>query len=128
MKRYILTASFFLVFFAVVLSTINAQQAEEPKGKILFKESKCVSCHAIESQGYVKKGKSTAPDLSDVGSKHSEIEWLKKYLTKQETMNDLKHAVSFKGGDEGLQTLTEWLTTLKKESAAKDSTVQDSTK
>ncbi|MBI1937882.1 MAG: c-type cytochrome [Ignavibacteriales bacterium] len=128
MKRYILTTSFLLAFFAFVFSTINAQQAEEPKGKILFKESKCVSCHAIESQGFVKKGKSTAPDLSDVGSKHSDIEWLKKYLTKQETMNDLKHAVSFKGGEEELQTLGEWLTTLKKESAANDSTQKDSTK
>lgn len=122
MKRYILTASFFLAFFAVVLSTIIAQQSEEPKGKILFKEYKCVSCHAIESQGYVKKGKSSAPDLSNVGSKHSDVEWLKKYLTKQETMNDVKHAISFKGNDEELKTLGEWLTTLKKESAPKDST------
>ncbi len=122
MKKYIISASFSLAFFIIVLSTISAQQAEEPKGKILFKESKCVSCHAVESQGFVKKGKSSAPDLSDVGTKHKDIEWLKKYLTKQETMNDLKHAISFKGDEEELQTLSEWLTTLKKESAPKDST------
>lgn len=121
MKKYIVLLSSFALFFLCISTIINAQQVEEAKGKILFKESKCVGCHSIASQGFVKKGKSSAPDLSEVGSKHSDIEWLKKYLTKQEVMNDTKHAISFKGNDEELQILVEWLSNLKKESAIENS-------
>lgn len=112
------------IFIMLILFTgliiIEAQSTEEPKGKILFKENKCISCHAIETQGFVKKGKSTAPDLSNVGAEHT-VEWLKKYVTKQETLNNLKHTVSFKGNEEELNILTEWLASLKKDTVKKDS-------
>lgn len=64
------------------LIIIEAQSTEEPKGKILFKENKCISCHAIETQGFVKKGKSTAPDLSNVGAERT-VEWLKNMLQRK---------------------------------------------
>ena len=53
MKKTIWSISFLLIGFMVV----NAQQSEEPKGKLLFKENKCVTCHAVDSQGFIKKGK-----------------------------------------------------------------------
>ncbi len=107
-----------ILFFVAATSINKAQESEEAKGKLLFKEYKCVSCHAIESQGYLKKGKSSAPDLSDVGSS-LKPEFMKKYLMKEEKLNDLKHAVSFKGNDEEFKTLIDWLSALKKEEAKK---------
>lgn len=46
---------------------------------------------------------------------------VKKYVTKKETLNDLKHTVSFKGNEEELNILAEWLASLKKNSVKKDS-------
>ncbi|MEW6701870.1 MAG: hypothetical protein AB1298_04055, partial [Bacteroidota bacterium] len=61
---------------------------------------------------------SSAPDLSNVGNQQKP-EWLEKYITKQESLNDLKHPVSFKGNDEDLKVLVQWLSTLKKEPSEK---------
>lgn len=116
MKKTMLLTLLLLIGFI----NIKAQAAEEPKGKILFKENKCVGCHAIETQGFIKKGKASAPDLSNVGNK-LKAEFIYKYLKKEEKQNDEKHPISFKGSDEELTTLTEWLVTLKKAETA-DST------
>lgn len=118
MKKINYLFGYIILFFFAALSINKAQEAEEAKGKLLFKEYKCISCHAIESQGYVKKSKSSAPDLSDVGNS-LKAEFMKKYLKKEEKLNDLKHAVSFKGNDEEFKTLIEWLAALKKEETKK---------
>jgi hypothetical protein len=110
---------FFIILLLTGFTIIKAQSAEEPKGKILFKENKCVGCHAIEMQGFVKKGKSSAPDLSSVGN-ILKPDFMMKYLMKEEKLNDLKHAISFKGSKEELKTLVDWLSTLKKEEAKKE--------
>ena len=120
MKKYIYMLNFLLMFLAFGFSVVKAQEAAEAKGKILFKESKCVSCHAIGTQGFVKKGKSSAPDLSSVGN-ILKPEFMMKYLMKEEKLNDLKHAISFKGNEEELKTLVDWLSTLKKEETKKES-------
>ncbi|MBI3125500.1 MAG: c-type cytochrome [Ignavibacteriales bacterium] len=110
-------AMFTLLIVLAGLTSANAQTSEDPKGKSIFKENKCVGCHAIETQGFLKKGKSSAPDLSNVGNKLT-IDFLKKYLKKEEVQNDLKHPVSFKGNDEDFAVLTDWLAALKKQEAA----------
>lgn len=104
-----------LVFLLLTgLVSIKAQTAQEPKGKSIFKENKCIGCHAIETQGLLKKGKSSAPDLSNTGNK-LKADFLKKYLKKEESQNDLKHPINFKGSDEDFVVLTDWLVTLKKQ-------------
>jgi cytochrome c2 len=89
---------------------------DDPPGKIIFKDNKCGSCHSIKSQGIVKGGEDTkdkaAPDLSNAGTKHNAA-WMSKYLLKKETLNDEKHLKKFKGSDEDLEVLTNWLATLK---------------
>jgi len=107
-------AMFTLLILLAVLTVAKAQTSEEPKGKSIFKENKCIGCHAIETQGFLKKGKSSAPDLSNTGDKLT-IDFLKKYLKKEEVQNDLKHPISFKGNDEDLAVLTDWLASLKKQ-------------
>lgn len=90
---------------------------EDPPGKVIFKDSKCGTCHSITAQGIAKAGEEkkekAAPDLSDVGTKHK-ADWISKYLLKKETLNDDKHLKKFKGTDEELETLSNWLATLKK--------------
>lgn len=105
-----------LLFFLLLtgFTITQAQEKEEEKGKNIFKENKCIGCHAIETQGFIKKGKSSAPDLSNTGNK-LKADFLKKYLKKEELQNDLKHPVNFKGSDEDFVVLTDWLVTLKKQ-------------
>ena len=113
MKQNKLVIAFF-VLLIVGFSSVRAQATEEPKGKLIFQENKCTSCHGIESQGFIKKGKSSVPDLSTVGNK-LKAEFIHKYLKKEEKQNDEKHPISFKGSDEDLTILTDWLITLKKQ-------------
>ena len=113
MKKINYLFSIVILFFVITASINKAQESGEAKGKLLFKEYKCAGCHAIESQGFVKKSKSSAPDLSNVGN-ILKPDFMKKYLMKEEKLNDLKHAISFKGSEEEFKTLIEWLSTLKK--------------
>ncbi len=85
----------------------NAQDAAKT-GKTIFEESKCTACHGIESQGVAAKKKSDK--VPDLGKMHShDKDFLAKYLKKEEVMNGKKHAVPFKGSDDDLTTMVNWL-------------------
>lgn len=59
-----------------------------------------------------KSKKKNVPDLSYVGTKHNS-DFISKFITKQEKLNDAQHPAAFKGSDEDLQTLAKWLESLK---------------
>ena len=80
-------------------------------GKKIFVANKCNMCHTVQSQGIESK-KSDAVDLSNVG-KDKTVEFLNKYLKKEAKLNDKDHKSSFKGSDEDLKVLVDWLLTLK---------------
>jgi cytochrome c5 len=80
-------------------------------GKKIFVDNKCNMCHTVQSQGIESK-KSDAVDLSNVG-KDQTVEFLNKYLKKEAKLNDKDHKSSFKGSDEDLKVLVDWLLTLK---------------
>ncbi len=87
-------------------------------GKDIFLKSKCSKCHTITSQGIEREGTAPTsgklpPDLSGVGLKHN-AEWMEKWLLKEQEMNGKKHLKKFSGSDEELESLTNWLATLKK--------------
>ncbi len=67
----------------------------------------------LHSAGIESK-KSDAVDLSTVGKDQTE-EFLMKYLKKETKLNDKDHKSSFKGSDEDLKILVDWLVTLKGE-------------
>jgi hypothetical protein len=106
MKLPILIAT--LAFFATT-------QSNAGDGPTIFKESKCTQCHSVSSQG-IKiddgEGDSDAPDLSGEGLVH-DVDWIKGWLTKTVKLHDKYHLKKFKGSDEDLNTLANWLTTLK---------------
>jgi len=84
-------------------------------GKEIFLAQKCNVCHSIASQSITMTSKSSkAPDLSDIGTGHPSA-WLAQWLKKEVAATDgKKHMVTFKGTDAELQTLADWLATLKK--------------
>ncbi len=91
--------------------TIANQPSDD--GKKIFVDNKCNMCHTVTSAGIESK-KSDAVDLSTVG-KDKTVEFLSKYLKKEAKLNDKDHKSSFKGTDEELTKLVDWLLTLKGE-------------
>lgn len=110
-----------IIIYLVVVVTIVALYGfafaftgnPEGDGKKIFTDNKCNMCHTIQSQGIESK-KSDAVDLSNVG-KDKTAELLNKYLKKEAKVNDKDHKSSFKGSDEDLKILVDWLLTLKTE-------------
>ena len=114
MKVFKMTLAFLVTFGVLSFVLVQFAQAEgEVKtGKTIFEESKCTACHAIESQGIEAKKKSDKnPDLSKITEGH-DVDFWTKYLKKEETMNSKKHPIPFKGSDEDLKVMMEWLMSL----------------
>lgn len=89
---------------------INLSQAEEAAtGAQLFEDGKCQLCHSVEAAGIEAKKKSDKyPDLSHMSGDY-DAELLTAYLNKKETINDKKHPMPFRGSDEEMATLVNWL-------------------
>jgi mono/diheme cytochrome c family protein len=105
----------FLVGAIVALYGFAFTIANQPgdDGKKIFVDNKCAMCHTVNSAG-VESKKSDAVDLSTVG-KDRTVEFLMKYLKKETKLNEKDHKSSFKGSDEDLQVLVDWLVSLKGE-------------
>jgi FtsZ-interacting cell division protein ZipA len=106
-----------LLLAAVVLLVtgfMNNQQEDQHPGQKVFMDSKCTTCHTVQSHDLTSK-KKDAQDLSGVGTVY-QANFLELFLKKQEKVDDKSHPQSFKGTDEQLEQLVEWLTTLKQES------------
>ncbi len=119
MTRKILIVFILLFVSHVCIKSLIAAETE-PAGKKLFIDSKCNICHSIQAQGIAKKGaavkpgdKKAPPDLSTVGDQRS-ADWIAKFVTKKETLNEKKHPKGWTGKEEDLKTLSEWLASLKK--------------
>ncbi len=110
MKR-LMSMSAAILVLGLSLAMAQDEQGED-QGKTIFKNNKCQSCHSIEVAGMKKKPNQKPPDLSAVGSER-EAAFLAAFLKKKEMLNEKKHAVSFKGSDEELEILVQWLVSLK---------------
>ncbi len=124
MKRHL------LISLAVALLTLpllpasapgeEAEQEQLPKGQTAFLKGKCNLCHTVVAAGIGEPREEPEeesdivlpPDLSTVGSSR-EGEWLTLYLEKKETIDGNKHKKKFKGKDEQLVELVDWLVSLK---------------
>jgi cytochrome c551/c552 len=106
MKQWItallLACSFVLIAFAL---------SQNNSGKAIFVNKKCNLCHSVSTQGIEAKTTSEklkGPDLVNLANKHKP-KWIGRYLKKKVKMNGKFHKRSFKGTDEELQTLVDWL-------------------
>jgi hypothetical protein len=108
---------FFLLFISAIVAlfafAFSFSQESELDGQQIFADSKCIKCHSVESLE-ISSTKDDPVDLSNTGANH-DAEFLKKYLVKEEKLNDKKHKTKFKGSDEELDVLVNWLLTLKAE-------------
>ncbi|MDP2363131.1 MAG: c-type cytochrome [Ignavibacteria bacterium] len=113
MKNVIIYLGLIITIVALYGFAFTIANNSSDDGKKIFVDSKCTMCHTVQSAGIVSK-KSDATDLSTVGTDKTE-EFLMKYLKKEIKFNDKDHKSSFKGNEEDLKTLVEWLLTLKSE-------------
>ena len=109
----------------VGLTLTGARAEEEPPGMALFKKNKCTQCHTIQAVNISKEEseeeeeavegeeKVDPPDLSGAGKERT-AEWITKWLKKEEkTKKGRKHKKKFKGGEDELKSISEWLAGLK---------------
>jgi mono/diheme cytochrome c family protein len=110
MKTFVVSLATILALTFIGLSFNHSALSQEAKdGKTIFVDSKCIACHGVSAAGVEAKKKSDkVPDLSKL-TDGKDIEFWTKYMKKDETLNDKKHAVPFKGSDEDLKTMIEWL-------------------
>ena len=127
MKKLLLLS---LVAALLILSLLPAsvlgeeEEKEEvavPEGQTEFLKGKCNLCHTVVAVGIGEPREESEdeeddvvlpPDLSFVGSSR-EAEWITLYLQKKETIDGNKHKKRYKGKDEGLAVLVDWLVSLK---------------
>jgi len=85
---------------------------EEPPdaspGQEAFAAARCNLCHAVASVGIeAKSSKTEGPDLG--GLVVEELEALAAYLRKETEIEGEEHKKTFKGTDEELQVIVDWL-------------------
>ena len=114
MKNAFLFILFISAIVALFAFAFSFSQDQKLDGKQVFLDNKCTSCHNVTSLEITSK-KDDAVDLSNVGSEFN-AEALKSYLLKESKINEKEHKLKFKGKDEELNGLVNWLTTLKTES------------
>lgn len=113
MKDTFLFVLFITAIVALFAFAFSFSQDQTPDGKQIFIDSKCNSCHTVTSNEITTK-KDNPVDLSNAGNSGN-AQLLKSFLLKETQINNKDHKMKFKGTDEELNTLVEWLSLLKTE-------------
>lgn len=80
-------------------------------GKQIFIGARCANCHSVSSAGIAakfKSGKMAGPDLAGIAARRK-APWIARYITQEEALDGQKHLSGFKGSDEELAALIDWL-------------------
>lgn len=105
MMRFLLMATLALV----------ARFSHSADGKQVFLDNNCNRCHAVSShdiEATVKSERMRGPDLSDVGETR-DPEWIAKFIAKEVELDGKTHRIPYKGSDEDLKAIAEWLASQK---------------
>ena len=100
-----------LLLFVSAASTWAEETAME--GKEQFMSAGCNTCHSVASadiEAKTSSEKMLGPDMS--GLKDVEMEALAAYLRKEVERDGKNHMKGFKGSDEELQAIVDWLGSL----------------
>ena len=96
---------------AFLCAPLAAEEATT-EGQELFMASKCNLCHAVstvEIEAKTTSDKMLGPDLVNLEQRHEDFAWLAQYVKQDAEMEGVKHKKGFKGTDEELQAILEWL-------------------
>lgn len=99
-----------------VLLSVPAGAADDG-GQAAFLAARCDMCHSVSTAGIEAKTKSESmrgPDLVDL-AKTRDAQWLVKYLQREIQLDGKEHKKEFKGSDEELQAIVDWLLEQKSE-------------
>ncbi|MFQ5671422.1 MAG: c-type cytochrome [Acidobacteriota bacterium] len=102
---------------ALFLALGAAALAHAADGKAIFLAQKCNMCHSVPTADIASKIKSSkmkGPDLVNVAKRH-DAEWIAKFLHRQVKQHDALHKKEFKGSDEDLKALIDWILAQKKD-------------
>jgi hypothetical protein len=92
-----------------------AEGEDEPAGEAVFLEAKCNVCHAVPAAAIEAKAKSEkmrGPALGGPLPGDMAFEGIAAYLRKQAERDGAEHKKEFKGSDEELHSILDWLGTL----------------
>jgi mono/diheme cytochrome c family protein len=114
----LLAPAAFVAVLPIASAAPAAAAGEAAKtGKDIFLAQKCNVCHSIDSQSVARTStsdKMKGPDLSNVGGEHL-APWITQWIKKEVAATDgKKHMPAWKGTDDELKKLADWLATLKK--------------
>lgn len=108
---------FLISSLAPAASAAAGDESAVPAGQKLFVEQyKCNMCHSVSSAGIEAKTKSEkmrGPDLAGVVPEKG-VEWTTKFIKREVKLDDNQHKKEWKGSDDDLKTLVDWLATQKK--------------
>lgn len=113
-----------LVLFAVtaifIFGAASTYTFDEPAGLKVFNDQKCITCHSVEAVELISKNKKTdIPDLSKLEGE-LDADFLKSYLKKQAKLHDKDHATAFKGSEEELAAVVDWIISLNSSGSEKE--------
>jgi len=106
-QKLILTVCLAMLLGLVLVAAPLA--AEESNGQAVFEAQKCNLCHSVPAAGIeatTKSDKLKGPDLVDLDA---DAQWVAKYLKKEVEKDGKSHTKPFKGSDEELKALVDWL-------------------
>ena len=105
-----------LVLFGLLLAAApvplnrSFDSTPPPDGRRIFVDN-CVECHGVSSAGLRPKAEKKAdqgPDLTGIVDSY-EASWIVKWVRKEVERESQTHTRPFKGTDEELQALVDWL-------------------
>ena len=106
---------FLCALVALALTGPTAGAAEElPDGRDLFAAQKCNVCHAVPQADLVALVKSKKMKGPDLPADPREPDWIERLLRREVQLNGKDHKKEFKGTEEELRAIAEWLVTLKR--------------
>jgi cytochrome c5 len=102
------------VVLTVVAVLAAAGDVKQAKGQQVFVDMKCGMCHGVSTAGIESKTKSEkmyGGDLAKLklGDGWDNEEAVMKYIKQESELDGEKHKKGFKGTDEELQALVDWL-------------------
>ena len=108
---------FLVSSLAPAASAAAGEGSTVPEGQKLFVEQyKCNMCHSVSSAGIEAKAKSEkmrGPDLTGVVADKG-AEWTTQFIKREVKLDDKEHKKEWKGSDDDLKALVDWLATQNK--------------